>query len=95
MPTKQNRRILEGLCVLDFTHVVAGPYATRVLADLGARVIKIDPPFHETASTPIQSTGGPTRNLGKESIALDLKRKPGLEVALQLARMAESFRGIE
>jgi formyl-CoA transferase/CoA:oxalate CoA-transferase len=89
MTTKQKRRILEGLCVLDFTHVVAGPYATRVLADLGARVIKIDPPFQETASTPIQSTGGPTRNLGKESIALDLKRKPGLEVALQLARMAD------
>jgi len=89
MTTKQNRRILEGLCVLDFTHVVAGPYATRVLADLGARVIKIDPPFQETANMPVQSAGGPTRNLGKKSIALDLKHKPGLEVALQLAKMAD------
>ena len=89
MTSKPTRRILDGLCVLDFTHVVAGPYTTRVLADLGARVLKIDPPLTGSASTPVQSTGGPTRNLGKESISLDLKHKAGLEIVLKLATMAD------
>lgn len=70
---------LEGLLVIDLTRVLAGPYCTLVLADLGARVIKVErpgsgddsrsfPPFKEGASAYFRSL-----NRGKESIALDLK----------------------
>ena len=90
------RRILGGLHVLDFTHVVAGPYSTRVLADLGAQVTKVDLPPPEDARLPIQSSGGVSRNVGKHSIALDLKQRSGVEIALELARrsdvLVENFR---
>jgi CoA:oxalate CoA-transferase len=71
---------LTGVTVLDLTRVLAGPYCTMVLADLGARVIKVEQPgsgddsraygpFHNGASAYFASL-----NRGKESIALDLKQ---------------------
>ena len=70
---------LDGLIILDLTHVLAGPYASMTLADLGARVIKVErpgsgddtrafPPFKDSESAYFA-----TINHGKESIALDLK----------------------
>lgn len=70
---------LDGVTILDLTHVLAGPYASMTLADLGARVIKVErpglgddtrafPPFKDG-----QSAYFATINHGKESIALDLK----------------------
>ena len=70
---------LDGITVLDLTHVLAGPFASLILGDLGARVIKVErpgtgddtrsfPPFKEGASAYFAAI-----NHGKESIALDLK----------------------
>lgn len=70
---------LSGITILDLTHVLAGPYASMTLADLGARVIKVErpgigddtrafPPFKDGESAYFA-----TINHGKESIALDLK----------------------
>jgi len=70
---------LSGVLVLDLTRVLAGPYCTMVLSDLGARVIKIEPPLVGDDSRHIgpfikgKSAYFMSINRGKESIALDLK----------------------
>ena len=87
---------LTGLLVADFSRVLAGPFATMMLADLGARVVKVEHP-----STGDDSRGyGPFAddgrslyfarvNRGKESVALDLKDPAGLAVARSLALRAD------
>jgi len=92
---------LEGVTVLDLTRVLAGPYCTRLLADLGARVIKIERPVEgdEMRRSPHQIEPGRddqstyfTRvNAGKESVAVDLAKPRGLELLLDLARHADVF----
>jgi len=82
------RRILDGVRVLDFTHVVAGPYCTRVLADLGAEVIKVDPPPSSGAED-ARATGSFANNVGKRSIVVNLKTPAGLKVALELAARSD------
>ncbi len=82
-----DRRILEAVRVLDFTRVVAGPYCTRMLADLGADVVRIDAP--PSGDGPARASGSPENNLGKRSIALDLNSGAGVEVAQTLARSAD------
>jgi crotonobetainyl-CoA:carnitine CoA-transferase CaiB-like acyl-CoA transferase len=93
--------ILDGLRVLDFTRVVAGPCLTRVLADLGAEVIKIEPPGGD-----LMRRGWPRRgdiavlfagqNAGKRFMAIDLNEPSGVELAIELARhcdvVVENFR---
>ena len=79
------RRILTGVTVLDVTQIVAGPYATRMLADLGADVIRIEPP----AVLAGEQRGRGGLNLGKRSIVLDLKKAEGIEIALKLAAHAD------
>jgi CoA:oxalate CoA-transferase len=75
-----------GLLVLDLTRVLAGPYCAMLMAELGARVIKIEPsqtgddsrhigPFVKTKSGGTKSGYFMSINRGKESIALDLKDK--------------------
>lgn len=87
---------LTGTVILDLSRVLSGPYATQQLADLGARVLKIEhprdgddtrrfgPPFVAGESTYFMSV-----NRGKESIALDLKDPRGAEVVRALARRAD------
>ncbi|MGH7299330.1 MAG: CaiB/BaiF CoA transferase family protein [Candidatus Rokuibacteriota bacterium] len=92
---------LHGLLVVDLTRVLAGPYCTRLLSDLGARVIKIERPIegdemrrnpHQIeAGRDDQSTYFARVNAGKESVAVDLGRPEGREVVLALARHADVF----
>lgn len=70
---------LSGVTVIDMTRVLAGPYCTLVLRDLGARVIKVEPPGGDDARgfgpfIEDRSAYFLSLNRGKESIALDLKR---------------------
>ena len=70
---------LDGITILDLTHVLAGPFATHTLQDLGARVIKVERPGtgDDTRAFPPfvagESAYFATLNAGKQSIALDLK----------------------
>ena len=92
-------RPLVGLCVVDFTHILAGPFCTQLLADAGARVIKVEPPGGEWARRRgPKRTGQDGRELssyyaavnrGKLSITLDLKSVAGLEVARRLVAMSD------
>lgn len=88
------RRPLAGTRVLDFTWVVAGPVATRTLADLGARVVKIE---HPETSLARDRRGGffGTLNRGKESVVLDLRlddqRRLARDLALGADVVADNF----
>lgn len=89
-------RPLDGIVVLDFTRVLAGPYATMLLADLGADVIKVErpgtgddtrswgPPFRGDDATYFLSV-----NRGKRSVVLDLQVEADREQAVRLARTAD------
>jgi formyl-CoA transferase len=87
---------LEGLLVADFSRVLAGPLATATLADLGARVVKVErpgtgddtrawgPPWTDNSASYFESA-----NRGKESVVLDLAEPSDLEAARELARRAD------
>ncbi|HEX3956340.1 MAG TPA: SDR family oxidoreductase [Trebonia sp.] len=97
----QGQGALAGLRVVDFTAVVAGPYCTRLMADLGADVIKIEPPAgeHIRSIPPVrdgQSAYFGQFNAGKRSVVLDLKDTDGLMAANELVNwsdvVVENFR---
>jgi len=87
--------VLDGVFVLDLSRVLAGPYCTQLLADLGARVVKVEsprgddtrgwgPPFVGEESAYFLSV-----NRGKESVAVDLKDARGREIVRRLAARAD------
>ncbi|MBB3664535.1 crotonobetainyl-CoA:carnitine CoA-transferase CaiB-like acyl-CoA transferase [Prauserella sediminis] len=86
---------LEGLLVADFSRILAGPYATMLLADMGADVVKVEGPRgDDTRSwTPPVRDGVSTYylgiNRGKRSIALDLSDEADAQVARRLAERAD------
>jgi len=85
---------LERVRVLDFTTTIAGPHCTRLLADLGAEVIKIEAPEGDMMRTrrPLRngaSTSFGQLNAGKKSIVLDLKTPPAVEAVRRLVATAD------
>jgi crotonobetainyl-CoA:carnitine CoA-transferase CaiB-like acyl-CoA transferase len=95
-------RVLEGVRVLDLTRVVAGPFATAILADLGAEVVKVERPGTGDDYRYGPSEKGETSlsfqntNRGKRSVTLDLRTEEGRELLLGLAArsdvLVENFR---
>ena len=94
-------RPLEGVRVLDFTRVLSGPHCTRMLADLGADVIKVEPPAGDTTrfTNPrinSLSTYFIQQNTGKRNISLDLTKPEAVEILKKLAAkcdiVVENFR---
>ncbi|MSV71863.1 MAG: CoA transferase, partial [Actinobacteria bacterium] len=86
---------LAGLLVADFSRVLAGPYCTMTLADLGAEVIKVESPSGDDTrawAPPMSAEGVATYYLGvnrnKRSVVLDLADPADLSDALELARRA-------
>jgi crotonobetainyl-CoA:carnitine CoA-transferase CaiB-like acyl-CoA transferase len=87
-------RALEGLRVIDFTTTIAGPHCTRMLADLGALVIKIEPPEGDMMRTRLPRRNGASTsfgqlNAGKKSVVLDLKTPFGAAAAKRLVADAD------
>lgn len=92
-----SRGVLDGIVVADFSRVLAGPYATMLLADMGATVIKVEapggddtrswqPPVRDDMSTYFLSV-----NRNKQAIALDLKDNEDLATAHKLLAKADVF----
>jgi crotonobetainyl-CoA:carnitine CoA-transferase CaiB-like acyl-CoA transferase len=93
--------ILHDLRVLDFTTTIAGPHCTRLLADLGARVVKIESPEGDLMRTRPPLRDGASSyfgqlNAGKKSVVLDLKKPAAGDIVRRLARatdvLVENFR---
>src|SRR5260370_11930684 len=79
---------LRGVRVVDFWMFVPGPFATAIFADLGAEVIKVEPPRGDPGRSyvPVQFNTG---NRNKRSLALDLKSSPSRDVVEKLVKKAD------
>jgi crotonobetainyl-CoA:carnitine CoA-transferase CaiB-like acyl-CoA transferase len=101
MPAKPKRakprRPLDGVRIVDMSTVLMGPFATQILGDYGADVIKIEPPAGD-----VMRTGGPMRHPGmgsvylqvnrnKRSVVLDVKKPGGRQAVLKLCEKADVF----
>jgi CoA:oxalate CoA-transferase len=85
---------LAGLRVLDFSRVLAGPFAGRMLADLGADVVKVEPPDGDLTRLWGRRTGGVPgyynqQNVGKRNISLDLRAQGAVDLVKQLVAKAD------
>jgi crotonobetainyl-CoA:carnitine CoA-transferase CaiB-like acyl-CoA transferase len=87
--------LLKGLRILDLTSVILGPYATQILGDLGADVVKVEPPEGDSMR-PVAPVAAPgisaifaNNNRNKRSIALDLKSEAGRAALFKLLPTAD------
>lgn len=90
--------MLEGIRIVDLSSVVFGPYATQMLADMGAEVIKVEPPIGDVsrylgrhAKTRGMGSTHMTLNRGKKSIVLDLKQPDDARTMSKLLKTADIF----
>jgi len=86
--------MLDDIKILDFSHVYFGPYTTLILADMGADVIKIEPPWGEVARLYPPLFGGMSSvflyfNRNKRGLTLNLKDPKAKEIALELAEKCD------
>ncbi len=93
-------KALQGIRILDLTHMLSGPYAGMMLADLGAETIKVEPPVTGEGTRrllekdPKNSLNGfgayyMTLNRNKKSVTLDLKSEKGLEIFYELVKTVD------
>ena len=93
-------KALQGIRILDLTHMLSGPYGAMMLADLGAETIKVEPPGKGEGTRrllerdPANSLNGfgayyMTLNRNKKSVTLDLKSERGLELFYELVKTAD------
>jgi formyl-CoA transferase len=86
--------LLDGIVVLDTTQVMAGPYCAMLLADMGARVIKVEPPAGDSTRSMAGAKGNDSAafnavNRGKLGMVIDLNTETGRSVFKRLARAAD------
>jgi crotonobetainyl-CoA:carnitine CoA-transferase CaiB-like acyl-CoA transferase len=90
MADQQARHVLSGYKVLDFTQYIAGPTATRMMAEMGAEVIKVEmaPKGDQTRGMPYlkdnRSGYFVQQNLGKKSLCIDIRKEAGLDIIKDL-----------
>ena len=87
-------KALSGIRVIDVTQVMAGPFCGMIMADMGANVIKVEPPLGDSARRMAGARGTESAafnavNRGKRGIVVDLKTKDGRDVVSRLARQAD------
>ncbi|MBU4226847.1 CoA transferase [bacterium] len=91
----ERKKPLEDIVVLDLTRVLAGPYCAMILANLGAKIIKVERPETGDDSRSFgpykngQSAYFVSLNRGKKSIALDLKKPEGKQIIKELAKVSD------
>lgn len=93
-PSMSQSTLLDGITVLDVTQVMAGPYCAMLLCDMGARVIKIEPPGGDSTRAMAGAAGTDSAafnavNRGKLGVVLDLRTPHGRDALRQLARQAD------
>ncbi|EPX1360604.1 CoA transferase [Escherichia coli] len=102
MTNNESKGPFEGLLVIDMTHVLNGPFGTQLLCNMGARVIKVEPPGHGDDTRTFgpyvdgQSLYYSFINHGKESVVLDLKNDHDKSIFINMLKqadvLAENFR---
>ena len=102
MSNASGARPLDGIRVLDFTRVLSGPHCTRMLSDLGADVIKVEPPEGDLTRFAFPRVGSMStyfaqQNIGKRNISMDLKNPEAVELVKALVAtcdvVVENYRG--
>ena len=97
MSTNQAKGPLSGVRVIDLTAMIFGPYATQIMADMGADVIKIEPPegdptrYVSVAPAPGLAGVYVNVNRGKRAVVLDLKTEAGKAALRKLIAGADVF----